>query len=160
MARGLLPGFDEPQRDGIQTGSATCYFSARHDGYRNGKRGCHHHRDWDGVHIPQDFPIDTLLSFSNEVREKFKQISSRNTRPGLANPWHHTRGGDPIALLIESRSLEGEVIFLRSFKVGHEIILRSCASTQIQRWLSHPAERPCRALGGISSHELAFVGQF
>ena len=71
----LLPGFSEPQRGWDPAWERDLLlFEARYDGYREREaRLLHHHRDWDGVHIPQDFPIDTLLSFSNEVREKFKQ---------------------------------------------------------------------------------------
>ncbi|MDE3246186.1 MAG: tRNA uridine-5-carboxymethylaminomethyl(34) synthesis enzyme MnmG [Acidobacteriota bacterium] len=75
QALALLPGFGAPQRgwDPIWERDLLL-FEARYEGYRDREAHLlHHHRDWDGVDIPRDFPMETLLSFSNEVREKFKK---------------------------------------------------------------------------------------
>jgi tRNA uridine 5-carboxymethylaminomethyl modification enzyme len=49
-------------------------FETRYSGYQEREaRLLQHHRDWDAVRIPEDFPIESMLSLSNEVREKLKR---------------------------------------------------------------------------------------
>ncbi len=71
----LLPGYGAPQRGWDPAWERDLLlFEARYEGYQEREAHLlHHHRDWDGVNIPQDFPMENLLSFSNEVREKFKK---------------------------------------------------------------------------------------
>ncbi|MBL0210167.1 MAG: tRNA uridine-5-carboxymethylaminomethyl(34) synthesis enzyme MnmG [Holophagaceae bacterium] len=104
-ALALVPGFSGAQRGWDPDWERDLLlFEARYDGYREREaRLLHHHRDWDGVDIPQDFPIETLLSFSNEVREKFKKH-----RPETLGQASRIPGITPAAvtllhLLIEKR---------------------------------------------------------
>ncbi len=104
-ALGLLPGWDEPL-PGWDSGweRDLLLFELRYDGYRAREaRLLQHHRDWDGVFIPEDFPAESLASLSHEVREKL-----RKHRPETLGQASRIPGITPAAvtllhLLIEKR---------------------------------------------------------
>ncbi len=104
-ALGLLPGWGEPL-PGWDSGweRDLLLFELRYDGYRAREaRLLQHHRDWDGVRIPEDFPAEALESLSNEVREKL-----RKHRPETLGQASRIPGVTPAAvtllhLLIEKR---------------------------------------------------------
>jgi tRNA uridine 5-carboxymethylaminomethyl modification enzyme len=104
-ALGLLPGWDEPL-PGWDSGweRDLLLFELRYDGYRAREaRLLQHHRDWDGVLIPEDFPAESLASLSHEVREKL-----RKHRPETLGQASRIPGITPAAvtllhLLIEKR---------------------------------------------------------
>ncbi len=104
-ALGLLEGWDAPQAGWDPAWERDLLlFEIRYDGYRQREaRLLQHHRDWDGVRIPEDFPVEAMAVLSNEVREKL-----RKHRPETLGQASRIPGITPAAvtllhLLIEKR---------------------------------------------------------
>jgi len=104
-ALALLEGWDRPQPGWDPAWERDLLlFEARYGGYREREaRLLLHHRDWDGVRIPEDFPAEAMAGLSNEVREKL-----RKHRPETLGQASRIPGVTPAAvtllhLLIEKR---------------------------------------------------------
>ncbi|MBK8727509.1 MAG: tRNA uridine-5-carboxymethylaminomethyl(34) synthesis enzyme MnmG [Holophagaceae bacterium] len=104
-ALALLEGWSEPQPGWDPAWERDLLlFEARYDGYREREaRLLLHHKDWDGVRIPEDFPAEAMTGLSNEVREKL-----RKHRPETLGQASRIPGVTPAAvtllhLLIEKR---------------------------------------------------------
>ncbi len=104
-ALALLPGWAETQGGWDAAWERDLLlFETRYDGYRRREaRLLQHHQDWDGVRIPEDFPIETLLSLSNEVREKLKKHHPETLGQASRIPGITPAAVTLLHLLIEKR---------------------------------------------------------